>query len=339
MADEYKFTLDQCDVNNKQALGEYRTKRTEWLHWLDGDEHHAIWSQIMAMIWNDMTFALLNETRNPNHWKGGIVALNGMLINFIDQGYVVSQALAIRKLMDENKSKDPKKGVISLKRLVDDLKAHANLLTREIFVCHDGLPYDYQAVAQTWYAEQMAQDAFGSFGGWGETTGPKAFLPAELAHKAFDRISGVQPDNRQRSDRVGSAVFDTLDNWLTNSGAQEIIHLANKLIAHAADDTSRRAVRLDSLNMTISKVGKIHRVFVRCAQAVSVGILQGPNYVNVVPTPQYDLLEHLDQPFIQAETSKDLHDFRRKWVSERNQWVNGSVIDELCSQSATQSVP
>ena len=339
MSDDYKFTVDQCDVNDKQTLEQYRIKRTQWLQWLCGDAHHAIWSQIMAMIWNDMSFALLNETRNPACWEGGVVALNAMLLNFIDQGYVASQALAIRKLMEKSNPRDASKGVISLRRLVDDLKDNAHLFTRENYVCHDGMPYDYQAVAQSWHAKQIGQNASGTFGGWGDTTGPNAFCSAEIAHRDFDRLSGVSPDNRRREDGISKTVFDNLDHWLTNSGAQEIVTLANKLIAHAADETSRQAAPLERLKMTISKVAAIHRAFIRCAHAISVGLLQGPNYVRVVPVPQYDLLKHLDQAFIHPKACKDLRDFQAKWVNERDGWVKGDIMDDLCCLSSTPSVP
>jgi hypothetical protein len=41
---------------------------------------------------------------------------------------------------------DTPKERLSLPRLVKDLERNRDLFTRENYICHDGLPYDYQAV-------------------------------------------------------------------------------------------------------------------------------------------------------------------------------------------------
>jgi hypothetical protein len=56
-------------------------------------------------------------------------------------GHVATQVLAIRRLMDDRNT-----DIISLRRLVKDLRHSWTLFTRENYVCFDGLPYDYEAV-------------------------------------------------------------------------------------------------------------------------------------------------------------------------------------------------
>lgn len=51
----------QVDILDKAALAQYQQKRAEWLYLLNEDEHHAIWKQITAMIWNDACFHILSN--------------------------------------------------------------------------------------------------------------------------------------------------------------------------------------------------------------------------------------------------------------------------------------
>jgi hypothetical protein len=64
---------------------------------------------------------------------------------------------------------DGNSGIISLRRLVKDLRRNFALLTRENYVCFDGLPYDYEAVQQKEMMERAGKGIF-----WGETSGPGA---------------------------------------------------------------------------------------------------------------------------------------------------------------------
>ena len=50
------------------------------------------------------------------------------------------QVLAIRRLTDTTKN------VLSLSKLLQDIRSHRQLLTRENYVAFDGLPYHYEVV-------------------------------------------------------------------------------------------------------------------------------------------------------------------------------------------------
>ena len=139
----YQYAVKDCDVIDKAKLTEFRTKRDEWLDWLQGDEMHAILDQITNMLWSDAIFRLIDATRKyASDAKGSFATMNGDLASFIDRGYVLEQLVSLRRLM-EREAKDPKKQVISLQRLIDDVRRNQELLTREVFVCYDGLPYDW----------------------------------------------------------------------------------------------------------------------------------------------------------------------------------------------------
>jgi hypothetical protein len=89
---------------------------------------------------------------------------NHLMIEALLNGHVATQVLAIRRLFDDGNN-----DIISLRRLVKDLKRNFNLFTRENYVCFDGLPYDYEAVQHKEMMERVGKGCF-----WGATSGPSA---------------------------------------------------------------------------------------------------------------------------------------------------------------------
>src|SRR3954465_5134935 len=94
------------------------------------------------MCWSYIVFRIVIESRRlAEHAGRPSSALNAVVGELIDQGFAAQQVLAVRRLM-EPASKDAVRQVISLRRLVDDLKAHRRIITREVFVGFDGAPFD-----------------------------------------------------------------------------------------------------------------------------------------------------------------------------------------------------
>jgi hypothetical protein len=102
----YTYALEDCDIVDKDALTAYRNKRTEWLHLLNGKDDHAVCRQISAMLWNDVVFRVANETRRLSRKAGyPSSSRNWSLAQFMDQGFVATQTLSIRKLMERASNK------------------------------------------------------------------------------------------------------------------------------------------------------------------------------------------------------------------------------------------
>jgi hypothetical protein len=127
----YTFTAEESDVQNRGALVEYRAKREEWLRWyeLQRDEPNSIQQQIFNMIFLDLAYRILAKPRRDASDALQIAARSGLLAHLLDQGYVATQVLAIRRLLDKRKD------VVSLRCLFDDIFGHKHLLSREIYVC------------------------------------------------------------------------------------------------------------------------------------------------------------------------------------------------------------
>ncbi len=101
MPDGYRYKASECDVEDKNSLDRYRAKRSQWLSWIESDEHHAIWNVLSAMVWAEVSFRVF--------WKLGIdnenSALNNSLIfEAIVEGYFARQILAIRRLVENKRS-------------------------------------------------------------------------------------------------------------------------------------------------------------------------------------------------------------------------------------------
>src|SRR5215471_9460385 len=92
MPEEYKYTIDQCDVHNKHALVAFRERRQQWLTWLETDEHHAIWKVLWSMISHDVTYRIFVELANHNPDSA---IHNPLLGEALVNGYFATQVLAI----------------------------------------------------------------------------------------------------------------------------------------------------------------------------------------------------------------------------------------------------
>ena len=101
-AKDYQYAIGQCDVppERRGALEAYRAKRRQWLEWLDTDEHHAIWTNVSALVWNDVSFRTLAQLAvdNPESCLG-----NTLVAEKLINGHVATQILAIRRLVDNRR--------------------------------------------------------------------------------------------------------------------------------------------------------------------------------------------------------------------------------------------
>src|SRR5260370_2139425 len=125
---------------------------------------------------------------------------NSLVAEKLINGHVATQVLAIRRLIDKPKN------TISLRRLISDIRSNYALFNRETYICHDGLPYDYEAVM---HAEITQRTNTGAF--WAATSGPQAWGTSQRAHQQFDRLSGIVPANRTREDRLPRTLLDRIE--------------------------------------------------------------------------------------------------------------------------------
>jgi hypothetical protein len=241
---------------------------------------------------------------------------NALLSEALLDGHLATQVLAIRRLMDGRGD------VISLRRLVKDVKSNFALLTRENYVCFDGLPQDYEAVQYREIVENIGKGFF-----WGETSGPQAHGTSRAAHEQFDRLAGIDPAKREREDRLPASLINTVERWLDESGADELAKWSHAYLAHAGGPEARN--RIADLRVTMNKINDAIRMLARATEAISAWLLFAGGRINgLMPEAQFNQFEKLDKPVMRADREAEVDDLWRKLGGERNDYLDG-VVDEL----------
>jgi len=325
---QFKFVEDQCDVADRDKLKLYRECAERWFDWLATDEEHAISRQLSDLMWHDAVFRVLNEARRL---EGADASSSRapVLAGFIDQGYVSGQVLGISKLVEPSPpGRNTKKGVISLKRLVDELSDNRGLFTREVFVAHDGLPYDpgpvKRACLDRYFAHQGDKPAFEAM----ETEGPRAWDTSERLHELFDRLTGIKPEARQREDRVPDQTFDTLLKALDDPVFSDILTLRHKRLAHAADAVSRLHA-LPKVGLKLDDAARAHRILLGVLQAISAGLLYGDWRASAIPIAQFDTFERFSGQLVREDQIQRLREVWDQISAERDRWLHEGYADLL----------
>lgn len=317
---DYEYPEKDCDVVDKAVLKEFRKKRLEWIGWLnEGD--NAIWRQIHTMIWNDRLFWMVNESRRIAGKHGGeFAARSGWLGEMIDQGYYATQLLALRKLTDPP-SKDPKKQVLSVRRLLDDLRASKHLVTREVYVAHDGLRFDPAEAEKAYWASKPPVGV-----GYEKLGGPLDYTTSRRMHGHFNALTNNPSGTPDRNDTIRDDVFDGLDKRLSSAPLDKVRVLANKRIAHAPDATSIPKKGLPAV--TFKELWDCQQAICEVAGFVSTFIVQESTH-GIVPIPQLNMFDRWDKPFIPAGSEKELRDIWEKTSEERDRWGNQNISEML----------
>jgi hypothetical protein len=322
MPDDYAYPIAQCDVapEKRAALESYRSKRRLWQSWIDTDEHHAIWQVLSSMVWTDVSFKALTHFAVDDENNG---LNNTLLAEALLDGHVATQVLAIRRLMDNGSS-----GIISLRRLVKDLKRHFRLFTRENYVCFDGLPYDYEAAQQK---EMMEHVGKGSF--WGETSGPRAHTTSRMAHEQFDRLADIDPAKRNREDRLPPSLLTMIERWLDDSGGDDLKEWSHVYLAHAGDPERRK--RIADLRVTADKITDAIKALARVTEAISSRLLCASGRTSsLMPVAQFNPFEKLDRPIMQAGGEADAYKVWHQLSDERNRYLDGVEAELIgCEKS------
>jgi hypothetical protein len=135
---EYEYSLEECDIPEvrRAALGEYHTFRPKCLEYMRGAAETSVMNQVHDLAWHTAVFRTLNEARRLEPDR----LVNGALWELTTAGYASLMSSGIRKLVDKDSWTDSLWNVIAL------VERRPELLTREKFVCYDGLPSDYKAV-------------------------------------------------------------------------------------------------------------------------------------------------------------------------------------------------
>lgn len=218
--------IEECDVKDKESLNQFRDCLLRWNRWLFDAPHNALINQILRMLQHDATFRMINSARelsinSPNEKVG----FNWLFLQSYDYGYASSQLSTIRKL-----ACDKRTDVISLNRLIKDIRENYHLFTRENYVCYNGAPFDPKE--------------------------GQIYLFSELRHKCYDMLCNDGSSKiMNRKQNFPVEILEKLTNKL--SSCNNLARVVHKFIAHAGElDTQEN----DGLyKVTLDKIFQCHK--------------------------------------------------------------------------------
>jgi hypothetical protein len=317
----YKYPIDQCDISDKAKGESFRQMRMKWIEWLHGEDPHSISQQISSILWDYALFITVNELRRiAVEEPEKDVGINGPVIHLFDAGFATIQAVAIRRLI-EKPNKNPKWAIISLRRVLKEIEQNLDLMTRENYVCYDGLPYDYDSVHQKWLSSLPVTKS-GVHSGSLPTNGPNAFFMSERVHKNFDILAQINPKMRSRNDRIKIKVLEHLESEIKK--CENIKKYVDKFIAHAADPETRASLSNEEKGITLERLETCHKIIYQVASFISGQLLWESN-LGGLPVPQYDHLKNLDKRWTTPQKLEKAHKKWDEYKKEVSKWDSTSL--------------
>lgn len=294
-----------------------------WKNWgdcLNGDDPNSIFQQISTMIWDTAVFRIIIEARQSEIRKNPqYTELNGALHSFIDRNYFQSQSAFIRRLTDKSYSLTGKKGIYSISALINDIGSYKAELTREIYLIFRNMPYDYTEIQKK--RKEFLRN---------QSSGKAFFVPPEFdwesieeAHRIFDRIAGVLPDNRYPSDQIVDHVFIRLQERL--SACQEITNYVDKFVAHAAAPESRSIQDVEKFEVTFRQLWDAHQIIFEVAEFLSIILFSEGHMALAIENPTF--FEFWEKPLYERGEIDLVRTTLENYRKETEKWNISGVED------------
>ena len=304
------FRDDGCDVVQRQRMWRFKVKRAQWLVWLEGDDEHSIWRQLTSLLSDYALYRTLNEHRlQPSRSPAAGVGFHGPVLRLLDRGFVATQTLGIRRLVDRGKD------VFSLQRLVQDMQQHRSLMTREAYLAIRRLPYDAAAAQTSCEQKAIATGQFQVFKSV-DTEGSQAWNESHRAHERFDTLAEIPASSRSRTDTIAPSRFQALSAKLEACKGMWVF--ATKFIAHAADPSSRLHLSEPETGITLRRLESCLKALVQVTESVSC-LLQSGCTVGVAQ-PQFGVAENLDRAWVATGELEHVRDLFEHYCETIDQW-------------------
>ncbi|KKM77273.1 hypothetical protein LCGC14_1371700 [marine sediment metagenome] len=224
---------------------------------------------------------------------------NSNLAKLIDNGFITRQILGISRLVADLDSDS-----ISLRNMVNHIKKQQSFITREIFVCYDGAPYDYEEELQKHRDDELSRASVNS------KDGEVVFchhgrIPANDSkdrHEFFDRMSGVK--KRAKDDIMSGEFFQWMERKLDN--CQHVAEVAENVVIHQKRNPKETSVTFFELEECHVRLRKIYNtIALYFYNATYSPIVSG-----------YGLTKNLDKPWIDSDRISEIHEMDREKEKE-----------------------
>lgn len=289
------------EVIDQHRLAHYREKRAKWLSWYEtgAGESNSLQDQWFAMLLSEMSFRVARDEGAKDPTSMFNIPL---VAHLLSSGYFSSQVLATRRLLD------PRNDVISLHRLINDIRENRDLITREVYVSFDETPYEPGGIPEMDSPGLQLPDS--PVSGW---------IRSRLRHDRFDNLSKASPENRARDNQIDDTAFSKLDSWIDSSGASKLITLSHKYLAHAAEQSTITAEIPKGLSF--EEVEGIQKAVVQSMRVIYDIILSSGTYSEVVPMVPLGFFGKVWNGEALIESAARMNKQWDEMAEERNQWV------------------
>jgi hypothetical protein len=290
-----------------------RSKIKIWEEWLLGDDENSIRNQIFSMIWNAAVFEVVKTAHNQAFKRGGENALpNWAVSDLILYSYFEIQVSAIMRLLDDRNKPD----IISLKRLIKDIKKIQRCLTRKNLLDALGLTYDYEAGLASYHIHNDHNEF-------------DRCCRAESMHKRIDRLVGVSAVNQRKpTDIIRESLLEWIYKWLEAADLNDIREYRHKFVAHAASPESRKWKDTNDFKISLGKISQAHRIICQTAVFLAENIL-GKSIMQFFPNSGRDVFENLDNPLAAQEDISTLRDQWNAYKQNTEEWINWDWLKDF----------
>lgn len=290
----------------------FQVEYNKWLKRFDPEDKNCILKQVQNMLFETLIYRCVLKARSiASKDSKGRIKLNGTVHYLIDKCFFNNQLMTIRRLTDR------KKDVVSLCKLLNQMKGNCKHLTRRnyfMILQERGYKYDYSEIKkkQDEYIKRNLR------------MGEVIAIPEELDweeserfHSVFDKLSKSSAGNRKPEDIIKSSVFDKLLKELDR--CKKLREHIDHFIAHSLKPEKIEKLDDKALRITFEHLWEAQQIICKVTHFVGLYLLGIVDY-GLLPIPHGSFLQYIEEPLITKEEKSKLREEEGKFRNEIHSW-------------------
>jgi hypothetical protein len=290
----------------------FQVEYSKWLKQFDSEDKNCLLKQVQNMLFETLIYRCILKARSiaPKDNKGRI-RLNGAMHYLIDKCFFNNQLMAIRRLTDRGED------VVSLYKLLNQMKGNCKYLTRLnyfMILQERGYEYDYSEIKKKHdeYVEKNLR------------MNEAIMIPDELTwekserlHSDFDKLSKNKASNRTPEDIIDNSIFDKLLNELDR--CEKLRDHVDHFVAHSLKPEKVEKLDDEALRVTFERLWEAQQIICKVTHFVGLYLLGIVDY-GLLPIPHGSFLQYIEEPLITKEEKPKLREEEDIFRNEIYSW-------------------
>lgn len=298
----------------------FRVEYNKWLRLFDSEDKNSILTQVINMLFETLIYKVILKARSiaPKNSKGKI-KLNGAVHYLIDKCFFNCQLMTIRRLTDKGGD------VISLHKLLNQMKGNCKYLTRENYFKvfeEQGYEYDY---SETREKQNEYIDKNSRMGEVIVVPEELDWVKSEKLHSDFDKLSKSGPKNRGPGDIIDHSIFDKLLSELKS--CENLREHVDHFIAHSLKPGKIEKLDEGSLRVNFENLWRAQQAVCKVTKFIYLYLLFRKDH-ELLPIPHGSFLQYIEDPLISKEGKKELRIEEEVFRDEIRSWK--IEIKDIC---------